>query len=106
MPAQATADTPQLLTVDCSSGCTNMGLVIFMQVLTAKCALFGSAYRTSTCALMPIYWQAVRSFLRVRPCRRKRPRTHLSCSLSVVSEDRRWATSKETLQQTRRIVWE
>ncbi|KAL6754399.1 hypothetical protein V8C86DRAFT_2703033, partial [Haematococcus lacustris] len=71
-------------------------LVIFMQVLATKCTDCDSVCCIGTCVLLRIYWRAARYSLHQSPCRRKRARTHLSCSLSVVvvaaSEDRRGAS--------------
>ncbi|GFH25303.1 hypothetical protein HaLaN_23242 [Haematococcus lacustris] len=40
------------------SGCPNMGLVIFMQVLATSCTDFGSVCCIGTCDLLRNYWQA------------------------------------------------
>ncbi|KAJ9516510.1 hypothetical protein QJQ45_011138 [Haematococcus lacustris] len=76
--------TPVALRLEFPSGCPNMGLVIFMQILFQYCTISDSVCHIGTCELVRIYWQAARYLLQVRPCRRKRARIHLSCSPSIV----------------------
>ncbi|GFH19926.1 hypothetical protein HaLaN_16958, partial [Haematococcus lacustris] len=42
------------------SGVPNMGLVIFMQILTLYCAVFDSVCLIGTGELLCVYWQAAR----------------------------------------------